>query len=173
MMTLPDLTTYRGLSQSQIDWLLKAGVSVEAMVQPDAILVARGRKAHDGRFEDDGEGQPWLAFIELEDCVYWQPRTGELCTWNGRAFALGEAAIDDAATYALDGWLNIFADPLDWLRAGRHGCVVVDWTQAFDRLRDAPRIAVAETILLQFRRHMQPPRLPEVAVIASTERAAA
>lgn len=172
-MSYPDLNRYGGLRQKQIDWFLANGVTISTLIWPTTILLAVGRKAQDGRFEDNSAGDSWLVFPEHEDCIYWQPRTGELATWNGRAFALGEVCIDDATTYALDGWLNIFADPLDWLRAGRRGCVVVDWTQAFDRLRDAPRIAVAEAIILQFRRHMQPPRLPEVAVIASTERAAA
>lgn len=173
MIPYPDLTTYRGLSQSQIDWLLRAGVTIEAMVRPDAILVAHGRKADDGRFEDDGAGLPWLVFPEPEDIIFWQPRTGELSTWNRRSFALGEAAIDDATTYAFDAWLNIYADPLDWLRAGRDGCVILDWSRAFDRLRYAPRLAVAESILLQFRRAMKPPRMPKVAVISNPERAAA
>ena len=65
--------------------------------------------------------------------------------------------------------LRIFADPLDWLRAAGNGLVIVDWRQTFDRLRDVPRVAVAEEILAQYRRAMQPP-VPELAVIAKERR---
>ncbi|WP_244602960.1 hypothetical protein [Mesorhizobium delmotii] len=142
------------------------------MVNPLPILLARGERATDGRFEDVDTGPRWFVFEEAEDVVFWQPRTGQLATSMGRAFALGEDAIYNPGTFAFDNHLNIFADPLEWLRARRDGCIVLDWTRAFDRLRDCPRISVAEEVLLQYRRHMKPPHMPDVYVLASRRVAA-
>jgi hypothetical protein len=168
----PDLSSYSGLRQDHIDWLLKLGVDIETMIRPAAMLLAYGHKAHDGRFEEGGQ-VPWLVFPEPEDCIYWQPRTGDLTTWNGRAFALGEGLIYQPETYAFDCSLNIFASPLEWLQAKRDGIVVLDWSRAFDQLRECPRIAVSEAVLFQYRRHMKPGRLPELFVIPKDGMAAA
>jgi hypothetical protein len=43
---------------------------------------------------------------------------------------------------------------------------------AFDRLRDCPRIAVAEHLLPLYRRHMQPASMPELLIIPEQRRAA-
>lgn len=69
------------------------------------------------------EGPQWLVFAEEHDLVFWQPVTGEIATDAGRAFALGEEAIGNPATTAFDRWLNIYADPLEWLRNDRRGIV--------------------------------------------------
>jgi hypothetical protein len=80
--------------------------------------------------------------------------------------------MDDASTYAFDCALNIFSSPLDWLRAERDGIVVIDWSRAFDRLRDAPRITIAEELLPLYRRQMKPRSMPELFVIQAERRAA-
>lgn len=152
------------LSQADLDWLIREGVSTAAMVQPSAMMIATGSMAADRLFEHDEDGERWLAFEEAEDFVFWQPRRGTIATYANRAFALGEDAIDNPGTYAFDCALNIFASPLDWLRVRRDGIVVLDWNRAFDRLRDAPRIAIAEPLLPLYRRHMKPARMPEVSV---------
>jgi len=135
--------------------------------------------AHDALFESHPSeshpsGDRWYAFpvSAADDIVFWQKETGKIAIWTGRAFALGEEIIWDASTYSFDCALNIFSDPLDWLRARRDGIVVLDWYRAFDRLRDAPRIAVTEDILPLYRRHMKPLRTPRLLVIPSGRRAA-
>lgn len=156
-------------TQSELDWLLRAGVDIMTLATPRPMQIAVGRLAHDGLFEPDNSGDRWLAFEEgyVDDIVFWQPRLRRLATWSGRAFALGEHLIDSPATYAFDCNLNIFADPLDWLRAKRDGIVVLPgrWPLAFERLRDAPRIAIAEALLPTYRRHMRPGHLPELFVM--------
>jgi hypothetical protein len=142
------------------------------MIRPTITMMTSGVRHQDGRFDFVADGPRWLAFEEDEDFVFWQPRTGELATAEGRTFALGEALIDDAWTYSFDCSLNIFKSPLEWLQAKRDGIVVVDWPSAFDRLRDCPRVAVAEAMLFNYRRHMKPPRMPEVYVIPERSRAA-
>jgi hypothetical protein len=155
------------LNPSEIDELLGAGVGAAALADPHPVQVARGHVAHDNRFESDPDGERWFAFDETEadDIVFWHRTTGRLTTWCGRAFALGQARIGEAATYSFDNSLNIFDSPLEWLRARRDGIVVLDWTRAFDNLRDAPRIAVVEPLLPVYRRHMRPARLPRLFVL--------
>lgn len=160
------------LDQSQIDWLLGQRISVQAMIRPQAILAAIGLKASDGRFEETLDGLPWLVFEETEDEVFWNPRSTDFATSDGRAFALGQEVIDNPGTYSFDCNLNIFSNPLDWLRAKRDGCVIIDWSRAFDRLRDCPRIAIAEEVLPHYRRHMQPRHMPETFVIPRRKAAA-
>jgi hypothetical protein len=164
-------------TQADLDGFRRAGVDVLTLATPIAMKVASGNHAQDGLFEADSGGDNWFAFEELvtDDIVFWDRRTGALTSWSGRAFALGEELIDQAATYSLDCALNIFADPLDWLRARRDGIVVLPecWPLAFDRLRDCPRIAIVEPLLPAYRRWMKPSRLPELAVLRSLRRAAA
>ncbi|MCH4554852.1 hypothetical protein [Mesorhizobium jarvisii] len=150
--------------QQHIDWLIKSGVPVRAMYHPRCVLLAQGERAKNGTFQALENGVFWFVFEESEDVVFWQPRIGQLATHEGRAFALGEDAINNPATYSYDGHLNIFSDPLDWLRAKRDGIVVLDWTRAFDRLRDCPRISVDEKALTLYKRHMHPPQLPDLYV---------
>jgi len=169
LLPYPDLGRYR---RPQLDWFRSRGVSDEALRGPPLVLVAHGVKAADGCFEDDAAGEAWLAFPEADDVTYWQPLTREFATWNRRIFAIGQDAIDNPATFTFDACLNVFADPLDWLMANRDGCVIVDWSQAFDRLRDAPRIAIAESLLTKYRRHMKPPTGPEIYVLKDRKAAA-
>lgn len=163
-------------SQSELDAFRGAGVDAMALVKPIAMRVALGLQAHDGRLDPDPDGERWFAFEEAaaDDVVFWRRPTRQLATWSGRAFALGQEIIDQPATYSFDCALNIFDDPLDWLLARRDGIVILPdrWPLVFDRLRDAPRIAVAESQLPMYRRHMRPARLPEVFVIPDRRRAA-
>ena len=160
------------LTQAQIDWLRRNGITISAMIHPKAILLARGVKAPDSRFEENPSGLPWLVFEEAEDEVFWQPRTGELATSEGRAFALGEEAIHNPGTYAFDCHLSIFSSPLDWLCARRDGCVMIDWTRCWSRLRDVPRVAVDEQLLSKFKQAMRAPGGPEIFVRTNHKAAA-
>src|SRR5262245_20425379 len=105
-MTPLSFSRWGSLEQAQIDWLLRNGVTITAMIYPQAILLANGVKARDGRVEETPDGLPWLVFEQAGDEVFWQPRTGELATSEGRAFALGEDAIHNPGTYSFDCNLN-------------------------------------------------------------------
>ena len=163
-------------SQEDLDAFLRAGVDILALATPIGMRVAVGGVAHDGLFEPDPDGERWVAFEQPfdGDIVFWNRNSGRLCTWCGRTFALGQELIDEPATYSFDCNLNIFADPLEWLRAKRDGIVILAgrWADAFDRLRDCPRVAVDQRLLSLFNKSMKPARLPEVFVI-TTRRAAA
>ena len=161
-------------SQADLDVLLRDGVDIMSVATPLPMQVAFGAVAHDGLFDPEINGSRWFAFEEpdADDIILWRRQPDQTASWNGHAFALGQGMIDAAATYVFDCALNIFASPLDWLRARRDGIVVLDWTRAFDRLRDAPRIAIAEELLPLYRRHMKPARMPELFVVPSRRRAA-
>jgi hypothetical protein len=99
--------------------LVQQGVPAMALIRPSLIQIAVGHKAPDGRFEPDASGSRWYALdvADSDDIMFRQRDTGEIATSDGRAFALGQERINEAATYSFDCALNIFADPLDWLRA--------------------------------------------------------
>jgi hypothetical protein len=125
--------------------------------------LALGFRGADGRFEPDRHGQRWIAFDEPDDVVYWNPKTGFIATYYGHAFALGELNIKNAATYALGDSLKIFGTVAQWIDARGRGIFVIEWPQAFDKLRDAVRIEVDDRVSAEYRRHIQP-RLPVVNV---------
>lgn len=164
-------------TQAELDALMHAGIDIMAVATPRPMLIACGDGAPDGYFDPDHSGERWLAFEEPEadDIVFWHWSSGRMCSWSGRVFALGGAIIDEPATYSFDCALNIFSDPIDWLIGRRDGIVVLPdrWHLAFDRLRDCPRIAVAESILPLYRHQMKPTRLPEIFVLRPQRRSAA
>lgn len=111
------------------------------------MFAMTGRRASDGYFEEDvATGEEWWMFPQPGDLVFWQPQTGEYATWYGNAFALNQLLIHSASTYAFDGALDIFVDPIEWLRHERCGIVIVKWHGAWEMLRDCPRIRVSEAI---------------------------
>jgi hypothetical protein len=163
-------------TQTELDLLLRAGVDIMALAAPLAMQVSCGTIGPDGLFDPDPQGERWFAFEEpaSEDIIFWHWSSGRSCSWSGRAFALGQEVIANPSTYSFDCNLNIFADPLDWLLARRDGIVVLpgQWPLAFDRLRDAPRIALTEQLLPLYRRSMRPSRVPELLVVPDRRRAA-
>ncbi|WP_414814916.1 hypothetical protein [Rhizobium sp. IY2] len=164
MLVPPDIPSLGWLMPRHVGWLTASGVPMTAIIRPERIRLCHGFRAPDGRFEIDANGPVWFAFIEREDYVFWLPGTSELATWNVRSFALGENMICNASTYALDGHLHVFQHPLDWLRWNRDGIVIVNWNLAFDRLRDCPRLEIAEGLLPTYRKHMRPARMPELVL---------
>ena len=161
------------LQQVHINWLLAHGVSPTAIIKPAPVMLCRGERARDGHFDENPDGNVFLAFEECDDFVFWRPSTGETVTAYGRAFALGEELIDNPATCALGQYLNIFADPLEWLKHERRGIAILNWRLAFERLRWVSRIAVAEALLPTYRRYMKPIRMPDLAVLPAAEMSAA
>lgn len=162
------------LRQREIDWFLSNGVKAKSLIEPSIIGLARGHSGPDGIFEDEESGATWFAFEEGADRVFWRPRTGELATEYGRAFALGEDDITNPGVTAFGAFLRIHGDPLEWLQDDRRGIVVLRWALAFDRLRDVDRVAVPDDLLSTYRKSMTP-GVPQVKVIprGSERRAAA
>lgn len=128
------------LPQAQLDWLLTQGVPMDAILWPEAI-----EWAGDNVYVIDGNH-------------FWDADSG----FVGGYFCLGEDNISDANAYSFDGALRLWETPLEWLKANRTGIVVIDWTQAFDRLRDCPRLAVPKGLMGKYKQWMKVPRMPDV-----------
>jgi hypothetical protein len=71
---------------------------------------------------------PWI------DLVAWSPSTGQLATWLGRAFALGEEFLAPPHFEAV----AVYRTPLKWLQAERRGIVIVKPHLAWSRLDAVP-----------------------------------
>ena len=138
------------------DWIEKArGLS---------FGVATGFRGADGRFEETSHGHQWMMFEEGEDTVFWCPFNNQAATLEGRAFALNERAIVRATTYSLGASLVIHGSIAKWILARGRGIYVLNWRHAFDRLRDAPRIACDEAVINLYRSNMRPERMPVMTI---------
>ncbi len=164
---------YSMISGDVLVSLTRLGIHPLTLARLLPIMTAMGSVSGTGYFDPADSGEMWIAFAEQNDTVFWHPSTDRICTLQRRAFALNEDHIVNAATYCFEANLNVFATCSDWLRADCDGIVVLDWSRAFDRLRDAPRIALAERLLPVYRRSMQPRRLPSLSIIPAKERLAA
>ena len=160
-----DFTQYSGPRQKHIDRLKGQGVDIWSMIRPYPIRRAVGIVTPEPeRFRVDPDGDDWLVFVEPDDVIYWHPETGQLVSWNGLAFALGEEAIINAGTFALDACLEVWADPVEWLRNGRTGIVVVNWQDAYERLGHCPRVSLPQSLVAMWQQHMKPKHEPKVYV---------
>lgn len=153
--------------------LKRLGVPASTFARLISNMMAKGVIDRSGYFDPTPRGERFHAFGHQADMVFWHLPTGRVATLMGRAFALNEDHIDNAATYAFESNLNVYRDVLDWLRADCDGIVVINWAQAFDRLRHAPRIAVDERLLPTYRKWMRPRHIPALSVIPSRAMAAA
>lgn len=174
-MTKLDLRDHPPIDWPTFKQLADKGVPAACLVRLTQVRIVAGTVAEDGLLNLDERGQPFLAFFEqaAHDVVFWNIGTGRLATWQGRAFALGADNIANATTYAFDNHLHIYPDALQWLAGGGRGIVVLSWRQAFDMLRDAPRVAVAEALLPTYRAAMKARHLPELSVVVEKKRQAA
>lgn len=166
------MLTSEPIPWAMIETLQAQGLERETLAMMASLRIVHGECGATGHFELRPDGLPFIAFVETDDVVLWNPDGGELATWTGRAFALGEDNIVNAATYAFDCALHVHRDPLSWLQDRARGIVVLDWRRAFDMLRDAPRIAIGEGLLPLYRRHMRCP-LPEIEVVDALGRVVA
>ena len=175
MSEIDDVLGVTPIRWQLFNWFATQGVPRQTLMRMIGLHTVRGTRGADGRLDPDPNGQEFLAFREesADDLVFWCPRTNEFASLRGRAFALGEDNVADSTTYQFDAHLHVHADVLSWLRDEGRGIVVTDWSRAFDRLRDVPRVAVAERLLPFYREAMKPKRLPELSVIASPVRLAA
>jgi hypothetical protein len=79
---------------------------------------------------------------EAVDLVGWQPRTGQLGSWRGYAWGLGQEDVFLPRFTDHDG-LHVWRTPLEWLQAARRGVVIFRPRLAAELLADAgPLIAM-------------------------------
>ena len=157
-------------SDDQLRWLLNRGVYGPELFTPWVIRAARVRLS--GRtFHFDATAEPALLFRaedrwEVIDLIAWLPRTNALATWCSRAFCLGDQdQIFNPATWFAGDALHVHATPVEWLRAGRRGIVIVQPKFAHAMLRHCPRLVVADASQgRQLRHSLQPPK-PHVQIL--------
>jgi len=166
------------LRQIDLDRLKAAGIPTRAMVQSKfglgrclkrarVVLDSCGRRFEFERFSRfhidadaafivlalDRDGQP-------ADLVAWRPDPrGFLGSWLGRASLLGEEQVEMPR---LDLPLRVHETPLEWLKHGREGIVVIDPKMAAPALIDAAPLAVstpAFAVRLRNMLHRTPPKI--------------
>jgi hypothetical protein len=131
------------LPQKHIDRLLAAGVSEDALACDPGdygFAIAFDRVAFDGphfAFErhlrqPDDNCTSALIFVGRDECgetadlVAW--RGEQLASWTTRARVLGQQNVFGPRVGSPA--LAIHPGPLEWLRADRHGCVLIDAERA-------------------------------------------
>jgi hypothetical protein len=100
---------------AMVQWLLRQGIDEAALLNPYPIGAAKVRFLAGNTFDLDPDGDRALTFRATDvddviDLIAWQPRTGQLASWRGVAFCLGD--VDDTfnpATYFAGGMLAFTA----------------------------------------------------------------
>lgn len=116
---------------------------------------------------------PAFADGVLVDLVATGLQTRECRTRAGIATVLGAEWIDHARDS--ETALTLFPDPLEWLRCGRRGAVVVDWRAARFTLADLPGgiACTSESVAQRVDRAMRHPVQVPQLFIREAARAAA
>ena len=109
-------------------------------VQADAHHYA---PAHDGK---PAIIVPYIVDGALLDLVAAGLTTRSSRTRRGVCTVLGGAWLDHARINETPA--TIFPDPIEWLRNGRCGAVIVDWRSARYELADLPGIACSNSLLV-------------------------
>ena len=127
--SMPSLACDRWLSDQGVD--VRDAVNVAGPIIPhDVILMPRGIFS----FADDGNGVTAIVMMvaavngeSVQDLIAWEPmRPRRVFRYLGAADALGLDQLGNPASY-LDGQaLPVHLSPLDWLKAGCTGIVVLD-----------------------------------------------
>ncbi len=150
-------------NQTELSWLKDQGVSCEAMMHRWPIGACNVR--FDDRYFDLDEagGRAFTIAVidggEIIDIAAWQPSTHQLASWLDNAFAIEQDAIFNPATYAFGGALHVHRTPIEWLRAGRRGIVILRPDLAHAYLAQRDRLAFEdESFARLVKRWIQPPR---------------
>jgi hypothetical protein len=174
--SLPQLTRY------EVEGLDRMGVPMSALMGPPPLkagYVVFGQ--HGFEFEQHCppgvEGMLALIFLILNrqgeawDMVAWCSRTGQLASWLGRAWAIGEETIY-RPRLSDHGALPVWRDPLRLLQANHEGIVIVRPRAAALYLEDAgPLLAEDALHGLELEKLLTRPR-PRILVRVPQEIAA-
>lgn len=151
-------------NELETQWLISQGVSEKAMLEPHIIRAGRVRFLDGNTFEFADEGERALVFRVVEcdcevDLVAWSRKRNQLATWRGKAFALGQEAIWNPATYFMGSALEIHETPINWLKAEREGICIVQPRFAYANLGHVERILCHdEKFARDLERWLQPPQ---------------
>jgi hypothetical protein len=132
-------------STEAVRWLLAQGVAVETLARRWAV------GANFVLFHPGGRYTPCVcgdfAFIfacltvdGVSDLAAWQPSTGRLMTRLGAVGLLGQREAEEAHDDISARPVSVWRTPLNWLRAGRKGVVIIDREMAAHILGGLPVI---------------------------------
>jgi len=177
------------LRQIDLDRFKTAGIPIMALVQgklgqgrclkrANVVLDSSGRRFELERFSryhiDADAGFILMALDrdgEPADLVAWRAEpSGFLASWLGRAAMLGAEQLDLSR---LGEPLRVHETPIDWLRDGREGVVVVDPSRAGPMLRDAGPIVVNSWIHKARLADLMTVKLPRIIVDPAVQAQAA
>lgn len=174
------------LSQQALNWLRAAGVSLNAASDQDVAIIDLSVRFDDrnGLFVPDENGRPAIVIVpssydydvRIADMVAFdRDAPSRFASLTGDLFALGEGSIDNPATYFAGQSLRLHRTPLDWLRGGCVGAVILNdepWAIqgrfAGAPLVDCPDVAYGVWFRDQFRGATQRPliRVPLEGIAA-------
>lgn len=164
--------------QAAIDWLVRQGVARLDLVRPWPVYVARVQFLADRRYAPVTFGT--LAYVlpvlddgAILDVVAWAPKTGETATRFGVGAMLGKGQIGCEGRGTTGLAMPIWRTPLNWLRAGRRGLVVIDDTVAAHLLAGIAVAAEDRDHVRDLERRLRVPGPRIVAAVTQQERAAA
>lgn len=115
---------------------------------------------------EPGEGVPAVVVVARDhvgagaEFVAWSPREGWAASETGTLALLGREWINPLD----DGAVDVHAGVLEWLRAGRRGCVVLDQRRAVPVLRDCDKLIVGDDAHGRALLKAMRVRLPQVLV---------
>jgi hypothetical protein len=170
------------LSEREAAWLMRQGVSDLAIHTSEPVRAARVVWTDPDRFEfeqhlpDGAQASRGLLFLVTDagkavDLIAWQPRTGQIGSWRGYAWGLGQEETFCPRITDHDG-LHVWRTPLQWLQAGRGGVVIFRPRLAAELLADAgPLIAMDIAHGQELRQALQRPG-PRILISAQARRAA-
>jgi hypothetical protein len=146
----------RSLKQADLDWFVKQGVPALALARSrigafgflrvDDVVFLEGGCFEFRRHLSSGNPEPAYTLTardvcgDIVDIVAWQPVTGRLASWVGRAAMLGT---ENLYGPRLNEGLLVHDDLLAWLRSFRDGVVVVNEKRAAWWLRSAEPLVVS------------------------------
>jgi hypothetical protein len=144
-MAFQALSRGRNLYQSEIDRFREQGVAAINLFKAWSTQVDwvdfNGEYFEFADEGGDGGDQVFTMSVistkGLIDAIAWHPTTGRLAAWLGIGFALGEYRIGDHLETDATA-LAVFRSPLDWLRAGCEGIVIVRETFTHIVLKKVP-----------------------------------
>jgi hypothetical protein len=148
-MTLQDVFGSLPLPSGRVlRWLLGQGVPFDSLYGVKAAWVTFDGAGFD--FDPVMTGSPVLIFRcadngHTPDICAWSIRHNKLATWRGAGFCIGDVdQCFNPATWFAGGGLRVHRTPLDWLKAGCDGIMILRPELCHAYLRHVPRVICAD-----------------------------
>ena len=162
----------RSLAQKELDRFKSLGIDGLCLGTPwpvlaDRVVFSNNSFEFTRHVDDESSSSAYiigvLGFGGLIDLAAWEPASFHIASWLGRAFAISEQQIEAPHLEPLPVWRS----PLEWLRAGRRGIVILRPEIAWLRLADVPILAENVEHGLEPRRLLTSPFRPQIFVRSS------